>query len=281
MGEKLGEHIRRKRKERGLGLRATATKAGISAGYLSRIEGDAEKYPPGEEVIRKLAEVLEDDFDEFMALAGRVAQALKNHVREDPKMPEFLRQVRERNIPAEKLLEMLKNLKMGDVLGATWLDDGRICVDQSLEGKEGRFAFTVAHEVGHWVLHRPVLEMEKVTLPLFAAKADEEPKPAIVCRAQAYKQPAEWQADQFAARVLMPASDVRAVMRALHGDGPATVRGLDASRKSGQLDAQLRALADGVITDGKFSNVSNEAMCYRLLDLKLVADANAAQGRLL
>lgn len=46
MGEKLGEHIRRKRKERGLGLRATATKAGISAGYLSRIEGDAEKYPP-------------------------------------------------------------------------------------------------------------------------------------------------------------------------------------------------------------------------------------------
>lgn len=172
-------------------------------------------------------------------------------------------------------------LKMGDVLGATWLDDGRICVDQSLEGKEGRFAFTVAHEVGHWVLHRPVLEMEKVTLPLFAAKADEEPKPAIVCRAQAYKQPAEWQADQFAARVLMPASDVRAVMRALHGDGPATVRGLDASRKSGQLDAQLRALADGVITDGKFSNVSNEAMCYRLLDLKLVADANAAQGRLL
>lgn len=108
MGEKLGEHIRRRRKERGLGLRATATKVGISAGYLSRIEGDAEKYPPGEEVIRKLAEVLEDDFDELMALAGRVAQALKNHVREDPKMPEFLRQVRERNIPAEKLLEMLK-----------------------------------------------------------------------------------------------------------------------------------------------------------------------------
>lgn len=113
MGEKLGEHIRRMRKERGLGLRATASKVGISAGYLSRIEGDAEKYPPGEEVIRKLAEVLEDDFDELMALAGRVAKALKNHVREDPNMPEFLRQVRERKIPAEQLLEMLKK-NMGD-----------------------------------------------------------------------------------------------------------------------------------------------------------------------
>lgn len=111
MGEKLGEHIRRVRKERGLGLRATAGKAGISAGYLSRIEGDAEKYPPGEDVIRRLAEVLDDDFDELMAIAGRVAKALKNHVRDDPQMPEFLRQVREQNVPAERLLEMLETLK--------------------------------------------------------------------------------------------------------------------------------------------------------------------------
>ena len=102
-------------------------------------------------------------------------------------------------------------LGMPDVLGATWLEDRLIRVDQSLEGKEGRFAFTVAHEVGHWVLHGPIIEMEKVTLPLFAAKPDEAPKPAIVCRSGAYRQPAEWQADQFAARILMPATDVRAV----------------------------------------------------------------------
>jgi len=70
-------------------------------------------------------------------------------------------------------------------------------------------------------------------------------------------------------------------MRALHGDDPATVRGLEASRKAGQLDVQLRGVADGVIANGKFSNVSNEAMCYRLLDLKLVTDASAVQGRLL
>ena len=108
-----------------------------------------------------------------------------------------------------------------------------------------------------------------------------KPTPAIVCRAREYKAPAEWQADQFAARLLMPASDVRAVMRTLHGDEPATIRGLEASRKAGQLDVQLRGLADGIIADGKFSNVSNEAMCYRLLDLKLVTDASAVQGRLL
>jgi transcriptional regulator with XRE-family HTH domain len=108
MGEKLGEHIRRIRKERGLGLRATARDLGITAGYLSRIESDAEKYQPGEDVIRKLADVLGADFDELMRLAGRVAKEVRNQVREDPQMPEFLRQVREKGIPAERLIEMLK-----------------------------------------------------------------------------------------------------------------------------------------------------------------------------
>ncbi|RMH00001.1 MAG: ImmA/IrrE family metallo-endopeptidase [Deltaproteobacteria bacterium] len=171
-------------------------------------------------------------------------------------------------------------LGMPDVLGATWLEDGVVRVDESLEGKDGRFAFTVAHEIGHWVLHRPVIEMEKVTLPLFSSKPDAEPKPAIVCRAQARKQPAEWQADQFAARVLMPASDVRAVAHALHGDGPLELAGLDAGREARLLIPELRSAADGIIADGNFNNVSNEAMCYRLLDLGLVADINRPQRSL-
>ena len=41
-----------------------------------------------------------------------------------------------------------------DVLGATWLDEGCVRIDESLESQEGRFAFTVAHEIGHWQLVR-------------------------------------------------------------------------------------------------------------------------------
>lgn len=179
-----------------------------------------------------------------------------------------------------EVVDLQQVLKMNDVLGATWLEAGRVCIDESLEGKEGRFAFTVAHEVGHWQLHRPIIEMDKVTLPLFAAKPGEKPAPAIVCRAQSRKQPAEWQADQFAARLLMPASDVRAVMQAAHGDLPLALDGLEASRRAGGLDQRLREIAGQVITEGKFTNVSNEAMCYRLLDLKLVADRAHVTPRL-
>jgi len=180
-----------------------------------------------------------------------------------------------------EVVDLRAVLGMPDVLGATWLEDGRICVDVSLEGQEGRFAFTVAHEVGHWVLHRPIIEMDKVTLPLFAAKVDEQPKPAIVCRSGAYKQPAEWQADQFAARLLMPTSDVRITMRGMHGDDQVGLAGLDTGRGAKQLVPELRMLADEVIVAGKFTNVSNEAMCYRLLDLGLVVDAKQVQRRLL
>jgi len=70
----------------------------------------------------------------------------------------------------------------------------------------------------------------------------------------------------------MPPSDVRTVMRALHGNEPQVLGDLEAHRQGGTIDPALRTLADGVIADGKFTNVSNEAMCYRLLDLKLVVD---------
>ncbi|HHH31506.1 MAG TPA: XRE family transcriptional regulator [Polyangiaceae bacterium] len=111
MGETLGERIRRIRKERGLGLRAMARDLDVSAGYVSRIEKDAEKYPPGEDLLRKIADALGDDFDELMALAGRVSKELKEQVRQDPQMPEFLRRAREQNLSGEDLLRLLNGHK--------------------------------------------------------------------------------------------------------------------------------------------------------------------------
>lgn len=179
-----------------------------------------------------------------------------------------------------ELTDLRQLLGADDVLGATWFDERLLRVDQSLEGKEGRFAFTVAHEIAHWQLHRPIYEMDKVTFGLFPPQPGAKPAAAIVCRAKDRKSPAEWQADQFAARLLMPASHVRDAVQRVANGIPPSWHGLDASRKAGILDPRLRSFAGDVIGAGDFSNVSNEAMCYRLLDLKLVSDQAQLQAGL-
>ncbi len=109
--ETLGERLKRVRQERELGLRAAAAKAGISATYLSRIENNQDPSPPTEKTIRALAELLDDDFDELMQLAGRVPEDVGAMITGDPQMPEFLRTAREQNVTAKDLLAMLEAAK--------------------------------------------------------------------------------------------------------------------------------------------------------------------------
>ena len=111
MTEKFGERIRRKRLEKRLGLRETADLIDRSPTYLSRLERLEETHPPSEEVIRSLADLLDDDFHELMQLAGRLSSELTDFVKADPMMPEFLRTAREQNISAEELMKMLGQKK--------------------------------------------------------------------------------------------------------------------------------------------------------------------------
>jgi IrrE N-terminal-like domain len=180
-----------------------------------------------------------------------------------------------------EIVDLKGQLGMHDVLGATWFSERRVCIDRTLEAKQRRFEFTVAHEIGHWKLHRPLFELEKLVLPLFPSRAGAAAGPAIVCRSKDRKAPAEWQADQFAARLLMPARAVRSTARNLVGDDMPVIEGLGATRKTGMLIPYLRSLADDMIAAGNFSNVSNEAMCYRLVELKLVLDAEESRARLI
>lgn len=103
----FGQRIRRKRTEAKLGLRETATKVGISPTYLSRTETAKEKTPPAEDVIRKLAELLDDDFDELMTLAGRISERVGKVITADSTMPEFLRTVGDRKLSGEDLMKLL------------------------------------------------------------------------------------------------------------------------------------------------------------------------------
>ena len=178
-----------------------------------------------------------------------------------------------------EVTDLKELLKMPDVLGATWLEDKVIRLDCSLEGQEGRLAFTLAHEIGHWWMHRPIIEMDKVTLPLYAFEEGRPARPAIVCRSTK-KDSAEWQADQFAARLLMPDSDVRSAAKQVHDELPVLIPHMKDAKGETVFGPELRDFASAVMSAGGFSNVSKQAMCIRLVELKLVEDAHARQGRL-
>ncbi len=164
-----------------------------------------------------------------------------------------------------------------DVLGATVVDQRRVYVDQSLEQTPGRFAFTLAHEVGHWVLHRPHLAMHPKGSALFDVSELIEPQPAF---GPGRKPQVEWQADQFAACLLMPGRLVRAAVHDAFGGRLPTWEGIQSRLQARVPDPTFIDVAAQVIAAGSFDNVSNTAMRIRLLDLKLVVDASDPQRSL-
>lgn len=107
----FGERVQHARKARKLKLREAAGKLGISPAYLSRIENNKEERSPAEKVIKAMATLYKEDFDELMRLARRVTEDFKNMISDDPKLPEFLRRVQRENLTGDELLKMLDKEK--------------------------------------------------------------------------------------------------------------------------------------------------------------------------
>jgi len=75
-------------------LRQFATAAGISPTFLSKVER-GEFDPPAADKIMKMAELLDVDADELLALAGRIDPELNEIIREQPTvLPDLLRTMR-------------------------------------------------------------------------------------------------------------------------------------------------------------------------------------------
>lgn len=104
-------------------------------------------------------------------------------------------------------------------LGATWVGQRRVRIDESLDpsvypAMEGRYRFTLSHEVGHWELHRHLYPSLKDQGLLFGAVE----QPSVICRAGEGFDPMEWQANQFAGYLLMPRDMVVQAWQARRGD---------------------------------------------------------------
>lgn len=179
----------------------------------------------------------------------------------------------------------------GDVLGAIYFNDRRIVVDQSLVPEDfpnmlGRYRFTLAHELGHWRLHRHLYLRRAGERSLLT---DGPARPNHVLRAR-QSDPKEVQANRFASCLLMPKEMVkrewhswRGNMDAIHLDElqarQQEILAIEAIRRGGLPSAEgvnnvllehaIRPLAD------KFA-VSPEAMRIRLDGLRLLVRVREA-----
>ena len=154
-----------------------------------------------------------------------------------------------------------------NLLGGTLIDQKTIEINENLSDHEGRMNFTAAHEVGHIILHVPFYNEKH-------GKDVSEHK--IISRKDGgfegtKKEPEEWQADKFAAFLLMPSELIK---KAFFNNykRPVNIR----KRRFLEIFFPKPAFVKGyriaaeVIRSGKFDNVSKMAMLNRLIGMRLV-----------
>ena len=136
-----------------------------------------------------------------------------------------------------------------EILGGIDFEENKIYVNASVEDHDGRYAFTIAHEIGHHVLHRDAYLEDT---------SDGEKE--ILCRDSRNKPPIEIEADRFAAALLMPAECIKSLLSKM------------TSKPKVRTIGQARGLAASIIKKGNIDNVSNTAMVNRLIDLEIISD---------
>jgi transcriptional regulator with XRE-family HTH domain len=104
----LGDVIRDARTSKGHGLRTFAALAGITPSYQSDIENN--RRIPAEEVVGKIAELLNLNFDTLMVLAGRFGEQAERYLKRQPEAIRLFRKISEANLTEEKLKELQRQV---------------------------------------------------------------------------------------------------------------------------------------------------------------------------
>ena len=153
-----------------------------------------------------------------------------------------------------------------NILGGLRIADKMVDINENISDHEGRVHFTAAHETGHIVLHAPLYIEQQKTGQL---EID-------MCRSDAgfdgeKKEPEEFQADKFAAYLLMPTALVKKAFYKFYKK-PINVRRKSLMQFLFPKPAFVKGyrIAEKVIENGKFDNVSKMAMLNRLIGMRLV-----------
>jgi len=113
----FGQHLKSSRlalnkaKRGQFSLRKVAELSGIHPSYLSQVEND-KLAPPGEDTIKRLAEVLNEDSDVLLALGGKVSAELQSIIAKRPALfAQLIRQLK--NEPDDAILHLVREVKDG------------------------------------------------------------------------------------------------------------------------------------------------------------------------
>lgn len=162
------------------------------------------------------------------------------------------------------------------VLGKTLPIRGKILLNRELKaGEPGRARFTLAHELGHWVLHRKLFLAQRQMLDLFAGDGNDDFEfvglnestfpgscsPRAVARE-------EWQANRFAVALLIDPQLLREEFQLRFG-APAIARSSRAWQRQARTLRELSSLAARGTVDGHpplrdVFGLSTEAMAIAL-----------------
>ena len=106
----FGQMLREKRLAKGYSLRSFAKRVDVSPTYLSQVEQD-NVDPPTADRVKRMAELLGENPDQWIALAGRVPEDLPGIIQKQPtEMPELLREAS--GLSADQLRQLREQLRI-------------------------------------------------------------------------------------------------------------------------------------------------------------------------
>jgi len=105
----FGRLLRERRIAKKFSLRKFAQLVGVSPTYLSQVEQD-NVMPPTADRVKRMAELLEENSDEWIALAGRVPEDLPEIIHNQPtEIPQLLREAS--GLTAEQLRQLREQIR--------------------------------------------------------------------------------------------------------------------------------------------------------------------------
>ena len=178
-------------------------------------------------------------------------------------------------IPVDHILEFLGYdiefksdgiYKDKNILGGLLLDKKIVQINESISNQNGRLNFTIAHEIGHILLHSR------------SKHSTDDKKDSVIGVLDNRK--IELEADKFASNLLMPTNIVKTIFFENYKNSVVLKSSLLDILEELKKDLKASKIASKIQSSSQLSNVSKLAVLNKLIDLKLVTKFKISKHRI-